>query len=93
MSISYIPRRAALSIGIALIRWARGTIRVSSRISPGTLLKDVEHSSTITADPVRGASRQAEARTRAIRQHHVARQVEREREEAVRRYLTLPRQL
>lgn len=93
MSTSYLPRRAALSIGIALIRWARGTTRASSRAPPGALLTGVEHSSSVTAEQARGTARQAEAHAKAIRQHHVARQVEREQEQAMRRYLTLPRQL
>lgn len=93
MSISRIPRRAALSLGIALIHWARGTTRASSRASPGPLLTAVENSSIVTAERARGAARQTDARAKAIRQHHVDRQVEREQEQAMRRYLTLPRQL
>lgn len=95
MSISRtypMPRRVALNVGIALIRWARGTARATSRapaVAPST---DVAHSSIASAATAPGAALQAAARAKAIRQYHVDRQVERERDQAMRRYLTLPRQ-
>lgn len=71
-----IPSRIALSVGLALIRWARSTTRpaVPARRPPPVGRGDeVDHVS-------------------AIRRHEVERQIERDRDAAMRRYLTLPRQ-
>ncbi len=77
VSRSYpIPNRIALSVGLALIRWARGATRSAqsgSRPLPAERPHEVDH-------------------VTAIRRHHVARQIERDRDAAMRRYLTLPRQ-
>lgn len=72
-----IPHRIALSVGLALIRWARSTAQ----------------STAPPARPEPAARRSAGDHATAIRRHHVDRQVERERADAVRRHLTLPRQL
>lgn len=71
-----IPNRIALSVGLALIRWARSTTRSSAparRPVPADRGDEVDHAT-------------------AIRRHHVERQIERDRDAAVRRHLTLPRQ-
>lgn len=102
MSISRtypMPRRVALSVGLALIRWARTTARPSARtraVTPSAtaaaqpLIVDAE---LTPAELVPVAALRAGARAKAIRQHRVDRQVEREREQAMGRYLSLPRQL
>lgn len=78
VSRSYpIPHRIALSVGLALIRWARSTTRSAvpaHRPVPADRGDEVDH-------------------VTAIRRHQVERQVERDRDDAMRRYLTLPRQL
>lgn len=99
-----MPRRVALSVGMALIRWARSTARASApapAVSPTT--EDAQSSpmstdaapspSIVAAGPTPDTSLHAGDRVKAIRQHRVDRQVERERDQAMRRYLTLPRQL
>lgn len=71
-----IPHRVALSVGLALIRWARSTTRSAARERTPT-----------PAD--RGTALDHET---AIRRHRVERQIEHDRDAAMRRYLTLPRQ-
>lgn len=71
-----IPNRIALSVGLALIRWARSTTRTAvpaDRPVPAERGDEVDHAT-------------------AIRRHVVERQIERDRDAAMRRYLTLPRQ-
>lgn len=106
MSISRtypMPRRVALSVGMALIRWARSTARASSPTpavpptteaaqSPSMSTGTAQSPSTIAVGPTPEASSHAADRSKAIRQHRVDLQIERERDQAMRRYLTLPRQ-
>ncbi|MGO1608114.1 MAG: hypothetical protein ACTHXF_11615, partial [Brevibacterium yomogidense] len=71
-----IPNRIALSVGLALIRWARSTTRSAAPLrhpEPSVHHHEVDHAT-------------------AIRRHRVERQIESERADALRRYLTMPRQ-
>ena len=71
-----IPNRIALSIGLALIRWARSTTGSTAPLpQPETTAHhhEVDHAT-------------------AIRRHRVERQIESERADALRRHLTMPRQ-
>lgn len=96
MSISRtypMPRRVALTVGIALIRWARGTAQAPSRAPVVPPAAEAARSrSVVVTRPAPDVALQASDRAKAIRQHHVDRQVERERDQAMRRYFTLPRQ-
>ncbi|SMY12171.1 hypothetical protein [Brevibacterium jeotgali] len=79
MSFSHpypIPHRVALSIGLALIRWARSTTRSAGRLP----------------HPEPTAHHHEDDHATAIRRHQVERQIESERADALRRYLTMPRQ-
>ncbi|WP_143275788.1 hypothetical protein [Brevibacterium yomogidense] len=73
-----IPNRIALSVGLALVRWARSTTRAAA---PGR-----------GPVPVRADRDDEVDHVTAIRRHQVERQIERDRDAAMRRYLTLPRQ-
>lgn len=71
-----IPNRIALAVGLALIRWARTTTRSAV---PARRPEPADH-------------REGVDHVTVIRRHHVERQIERDRDAAMRRYLTLPRQ-
>lgn len=71
-----IPNRIALAVGLALIRWARTTTRSGV---PARRPEPADHRGEVDHVTV-------------IRRHHVERQIERDRDAAMRRYLTLPRQ-